>query len=194
MEVWKDIENYNGIYQVSDLGRVRSLNRKDTLGRKWQGKILAPKTKHNGYKSVNLNKDGKQKTFLVHRLVALSFIENPGHLPEINHIDENKDNNSVDNLEWVSHIQNINYGTGHARSVRNRNYENISKKMDYKKLADAARDVLSKKVIAIDENGKRYEYSSLTEASKELGLWRQNIGKCCMGKVKTTGGYKFEYK
>ena len=102
MEIWRDIEGYEGLYQVSNLGRVRSLNYKRT------GKVQNMKlgTYPNGYKMVDLKKNNKRKAHLVHRLVAKAFIPNPNQLCEVNHKDEDKANNTVDNLEWCSHIYN----------------------------------------------------------------------------------------
>ena len=116
-EIWKDIKNYENLYQVSNFGRVRSLDhfRKNGTGIYLQkGKILNPQNT-NGYCFVSLSKQGKTKQYLVHRLVAQTFILNSEQHNEINHKDENKQNNHIDNLEWCSHQYNINYGTGNER-------------------------------------------------------------------------------
>lgn len=104
MEEWKDITNYPG-YQISSLGNVKSLNYNGT----GKEKLLRPGLNTCGYPSVSIYKDGKPHHITVHRLVALEFIPNPYNYPEINHIDENKTNNSVENLEWVSKQYNIEY-------------------------------------------------------------------------------------
>ena len=101
-EIWKDIKGYEGKYQVSNLGRVKSLNYRRT-GKEGFIKMYDNK---NGYLYVNLN----GKFCRVHRLVADTFIENPNKLTDVNHIDENKYNNCVNNLEWMSHKDNVNYG------------------------------------------------------------------------------------
>ena len=119
-EIWKDIEGYEGLYQVSNLGRVKSLERIDRLGRLKPGVILRPKVERGGYLLVGLHKEGKQKMFLVHRLVAHAFIPNPEGLPEINHRDEDKTNNLVDNLEYCDRKYNMNYGTRNERMTKNR--------------------------------------------------------------------------
>lgn len=107
LEEWKDIPDYEGKYQVSNMGRVKSLN----YARRKQVKVLRPGIeKTRGYLSVTLLKDGKQKTKPVHRLVAIAFIPNPNDLPQVNHKDENKLNNCVDNLEWCNAKYNCNYG------------------------------------------------------------------------------------
>lgn len=106
-EVWKDIKGYEGKYQASNLWRIRSLN----YARRKQIRVLKPGIeKTRGYLSVTLLNKGKQKTKPVHRLVALTFIPNPNNLPQVNHKDENKLNNCVDNLEWCNAKYNCNYG------------------------------------------------------------------------------------
>lgn len=106
LEKWKDIKGYEGLYQVSNFGNVKSLNYKRTN----KEALLKLQTNTDGYKIINLRKDGKNKLYLVHRLVAMTFIPNPNNYPIVNHKDENKENNSVDNLEWCTHIYNLNYG------------------------------------------------------------------------------------
>lgn len=114
-EVWLDIENYEGLYQVSNFGRVRTVPHYsvDKLGRKYfvGGRILRLHTYPNGYKDVMLQHEGKAKRHLVHRLVANAFIPNPNNLPEINHKDESRDNNCANNLEWCDRSYNCNYGS-----------------------------------------------------------------------------------
>ena len=107
-EEWRDIGGYEGLYQVSNLGRVRSLRDKNNKKREL---ILKPKIMRNGYLKVDLCKNGKQKTFTVHRLVATVFISNPKNFPVVNHKDENKLNNNVSNLEWCTVLYNNCYGT-----------------------------------------------------------------------------------
>lgn len=114
MEIWKDINGYIGIYQVSNMGNVRSLQREEYKCRQGyrvrKGRQLKPGRDKKGYLLVGLRKDGKCKTRRIHRLVAEAFIPNPNNLPQINHKDENKCNNTVDNLEWCTPSYNINYG------------------------------------------------------------------------------------
>ena len=106
MEEWRDIEGYEGLYQISSLGRVKSFPRPTT-----PGGILKINKRKDGYCSVMLCKNGKTKRFLVHRLVAKAFIPNPNNLPMINHKNENPSKNIVDNLEWCDNKYNCNYGT-----------------------------------------------------------------------------------
>jgi len=98
-EIWKDVISYEGIYEVSNLGRVRSIN----TGRK---KPLKPLLGNNGYFKINLYKDKKMSAINIHRLVAIAFIINDGNKKQVNHIDGNKINNNVDNLEWVTDSEN----------------------------------------------------------------------------------------
>lgn len=119
-EIWRDIEGYEGLYQVSNLGRVKSLERIDEMGRLRLGRILSPVIDRYGYLRVNLYKEGKRKTFQVHRLVGQAFIPNPEGLPQINHKDEDPSNDRADNLEWCSRSYNINYGTRNERQVQTR--------------------------------------------------------------------------
>lgn len=122
MEVWKDIDGYEGLYQVSNLGRVRSLDRYDLYKRFHRGVVLIPKQERpDRYLTVSLWKNGKHSLRYVHRLVASEFIENNNNLPEVNHIDENKTNNTVSNLEWCDRAYNANYGKlkNHFKGVKN---------------------------------------------------------------------------
>lgn len=165
MENWKDIPSYEGLYQVSNLGRVKSLNYNHT----GKEKILTLKTSKNGYLQIGLSKNGKQKFFLIHRLVAIAFIPNPDNLPQVNHKDECRYNNCVDNLEWCDSKYNCNYGT------RNKKLSEINKKTIY--------------CIELDT-----EFDSITEASEKIGCDRSNISKCLKGKRKTAGGYHWNWR
>lgn len=171
-EKWKDIEGYEGIYQVSNLGNVRSLyfkNNKYKIDRiKERSKTLDKK----GYLRVILCKDGKIKNFQVHRLVAQAFIPNPNNYNEVNHKDENPSNNRVDNLEWCTHKYNMNYG-----SIR----EKINKKK-------------RKKIIQYDLNGnfiKKWE--SIIDIERMLNISSQCIFYACKNKTKNTKGYIWRY-
>lgn len=127
MEVWKDVKDYEGLYQVSNLGNVKSLERyahtsntRYNKHRLLRERILKPGKNKDGYSVVVLRKDCKGKSYYIHRLVAEAFLPNPHNLPEINHKDENKENNHVDNLEWCTHIYNGNYGTINIRKRNQR--------------------------------------------------------------------------
>lgn len=105
-EVWRDIKDYEGLYQISSLGRVKSFKGKTS-------KIMIGNTNNRGYYLVGLRKDGKRKMFLRHRLVAQAFIPNPNNLPQVNHIDGNKSNNTLKNLEWVNQSENEKHAIKH---------------------------------------------------------------------------------
>lgn len=117
-EIWKDIEGYEGLYEVSSLGRVRSLDRIDGAGHLRKGKILKPKLEPSGYLRVTLHKESIGKCFRINRLVASAFIPNPNGYPVVNHRDEDKTNDRADNLEWCTVRYNNNYGTRNERIVQ----------------------------------------------------------------------------
>lgn len=135
-EEWRSIEGYEGLYEVSSYGRVKSVDRyvKYSDGRIYlhKGKILSPVKHKKGYLKVVLNCNGKCKTINIHRLVAQAFIENSDNFPQVNHKDEDKSNNRVDNLEWCDSKYNLNYGTARIRSrdtnIKNGFWTGLSKK------------------------------------------------------------------
>lgn len=118
IEEWRTIVGYEGLYEVSNTGQVRSLDKYDSINRFRKGRILTLYTETGGYLKVGLSSNGKTKKYLVHRLVAEAFIPNPDNLPQVNHIDENPSNDNVDNLEWCNAKYNSNYGTRNDR-IRN---------------------------------------------------------------------------
>ena len=177
-EIWKDVKGYEGLYQVSNLGNVKSLKRvvphKMTGSRTIPEKILKLISDGSGYLYVSLSKDGKKKNPKVHRLVAESFIPNPDNLPQVNHIDEDKSNNRVDNLEWVTSLDNLNHSNVIEKGHSSRRKKVIQKSFDGR-------------VIAI--------YTSITEAVKEIGVGNHSlISMCCSGKRKSAYNYLWEYE
>lgn len=106
METWREVDGFGGLYEVSDLGNVRSVDRRTRDGRFWKGRSLGKYTAGSGYKSVVLSVDGVYHREYIHRLVAKAFIPNPYGKPEVNHIDGDKTNNCVGNLEWVTKSEN----------------------------------------------------------------------------------------
>ncbi len=188
-EIWRtaiyDGEIYEGLYKVSNLGRILSLNYRNT----GKAELMNPGTDTSGYLKVGLRKNGETKTCLVHRLVAETFLENPENLPEVNHKDEDKTNNfvflnkdcSVDkeksNLEWKTHRGNCNHGTRNERVAK----ANTNGK-------------LSKKVLQLSLNGDLIrEWESTKECSRN-GFDQGAVCKCCNGKLKTHKGFRFMYK
>ena len=140
IEEWRTIEGYEGLYEVSNLGRVRSVDRYviDSLGHRrfYKGKVLFPVKNNLGYLLVSICCNGKHKMFLVHRLVAQAFLLNPENLTEVNHKDEDKTNNNVENMEWCNRSYNINYGTRNTRAkdtnIKNGHWSSLSRK-EYRK-------------------------------------------------------------
>ena len=174
-EIWKPIKGYEGLYEVSNFGRIRSLDRWCSHRRGKQlkkGKILKLLKDTSGYLFVRLCKNNKVKTYLVHRLVAEAFIDNPNNLPQINHKDECKTNNIVSNLEWCDRKYNINYGT---------RTEKCSKK-------------LSKPVLQYDLEGNFIKEWESTHECERNGYNHGNVAACCRGKLKTYRGFLWEYK
>lgn len=179
MEIWKDIEGYEGQYQISNLGNVRSLDRKVMCGnnsyREIKGcNLVLRKNNKTGYIQIKLLKKCKHKVFSVHRLVAKAFLPNPYNLPEVNHINEIKTDNRAENLEWCDRKYNL-------------EYSNICIKGAYSQ---------RRKVVQLTLNGEFVaEYDSISDAGRKTGVPRETIGKCCRGnKYKSTGGYKWQYK
>ena len=186
MEEWRDIQGYDGYYQVSNLGRVRSLDRylpfNGTISLK-KGRILKQGNDGNGYKQVNLSKDGKTKMCRVHRLVAEAFIPNHEKLPCVNHIDEDKTNNNVDNLEFCTQKYNVNFGTGIQRMSKLLKGKFINR---HDQSIPIVQYTLDGTFVA--------EYPSITEAQRQTGIAHQSISACCLGKRKNVCGYVWRYK
>ena len=130
MEEWKSIPGYEGLYEVSSYGRVRSVDRYDNRNCFRKGKVLSPGIRLDGYLIINLCCNGKYKTISVHRLVALTFLPNPDNLPCVNHKDEDKTNNRVDNLEWCTQQYNLNYN-----DVQKRRSQRMKENGIYEKIA-----------------------------------------------------------
>ena len=172
-EEWKPIPGYEGLYEVSNYGRVKSYQLDSN------GKILSPGNTGkdgSGYCFVNLYKDGKAKKHCtIHRLVAEAFIPNPSNFPQVNHKDECKKNNYFENLEWCSSAYNNSYGT-RTRRMAEKN---------------------SKPVVQLDKKGNFIsEFESLREASRRTGIADENICRCCNHKPGrySAGGFIWIYK
>ena len=168
-EVWKDIEGYEGLYQVSNLGRVKSFHG-------YSEKIMKNSKGSGGYQTLALTKNKIPKHVLIHRLVAQAFIPNPESKPEVNHIDEDKTNNRVDNLEWMTHIENSMFGTRNERSSVNR----------------LGNPKTGRQIKAKFPNGEEKIYGTIREAGRQLGLPNTSIGNRCKDK-KIFRGIYFEF-
>ena len=181
-EIWKDIQGYEGMYQVSNLGRVRSLDREIviphprnpsyTLRYMKMGDIKSQRCNNKGYYEVDLFKNNIQDTRTVHRLVATAFLPNPNNLPEVNHINENHQDNKLENLEWVTRLQNIRHGTGRKRMGRAH-------------WTPVEQYTLDGTFI------KRWE--CMQQAADELHLHMTHISAVCRGRARTHGGYLWKY-
>lgn len=185
-EIWKDIKGYEGLYQVSNIGRVKSLNYNHTK----KEKILKPIKDKKNYLYINLYKNVKIKHIKIHRLVAEAFIPNPNNYPCVNHKDEDKSNNCVNNLEWCTYQYNNTYGTAIKRRVENTDWKEIGRKN--KKIL-LNREDLSRKVYQYTKDGEFVkEYSSTAECGRN-GFSVTCISMCCLGKHKTHKGYIWSY-
>lgn len=185
-EEWKEIPGYQGLYEISNLGRVKSLERTivyppskfypNGRTRVLKEKFLTPCVDGKGYQFVQLFINGKFRSKKVHRLVAEAFIPNINNFEQVNHKDENKKNNSVDNLEWCTLIYNVNYGTGKYRKTLKRRIP----------------------VMQYDLDGNFIrEYESATAATKVLGIKQGNartILQTCRGEYKRMFGYIWKFK
>ena len=148
-EIWRPVVGYEGLYEVSNTGRVRSLDKYDSMNRFLRGRILRLFTDGLGYLRAQLYSNSKRKSFLVHRLVAQAFIPNPDNLPQVNHRDENPSNDNVDNLEWCDGKYNVNYGTriDRIRDIRLKNgtYTGLSKEEYRKKRYQEKKDKINER-------------------------------------------------
>lgn len=179
-EIWKNINGYEGYYQVSNMGRVRSLDRYvNNEGARNEsklifvkGKILKPHDAGQEHLTVCLMRDGVGKVCYIHRLVLEAFTDNPDNLPCINHKDEDPYNNELTNLEWCTHKYNTNYGTCIQR-----------RKMKVSKSVDR----FNMNMEYVDS------FDSVSDAERELNIDRSSIAKCARGERKSAGGYIWKY-
>ena len=179
-EIWKDIDGYEGLYQVSSLGNVRSLN---YGGRGYTG-LLTPKCNNRGRLWVELKNGGIKKTAQIHRLVGATFIPNPGKLPQINHKDENPKNNVVENLEWCTASYNTRYSV-------DRHPERYKRGGGHGHRAWKHGDV---KIVQLSESGEVVRIWAGTPEIIKNTKWRtSSITSCCFGKRKTAYGFKWQF-
>lgn len=181
-EVWKDIEGYEGLYQVSNMGRVKSVARyAPNNGGVFfkEEKILKQVKNKKGYCTVSLSKRSKKQSVTVHRLVAKAFVSNPNSSLTVNHINEIKTDNRAENLEWMSISENVKYGNGIKRS-------SISRTNNPKRC---------KPVIQYSKDGNFIkEYMSIKIASDITNIESTNITACCHDRRKFAGGYIWKFK
>ena len=171
-EIWKPVVGYEGLYQISNMGRVKSLERKDCLGRTVKERILKQTVTHDGYLIVGLYAGGKLKTLMVHRLVCEAFNDNRDEKPEVNHINEIKTDNRACNLEWCTRRENLNHGTHNERSGKTR----------------------SKPVGQYTLDGELVKiWQSTKEIQRQAGFSQGNISKVANGKLKTAYGFIWKY-
>lgn len=165
IEEWRDIKLFEGFYQVSNFGRVRSCTRTITyrngVNHRYDGTIMIPRLAGHGYVQIRLCKDNHYTHLYVHRLVAEAFIENPQNLPEVNHKDENKQNNCVDNLEWCDKTYNVNYGTGIKRAVKSKMERGISR------------------AVVLEEEEEIRIFPNIISAARLTGVSAQSICAYC---------------
>lgn len=186
-EIWKPIKGFEGLYEVSNLGRVKSLPKTRLINKHavWHipEKIMSPQERRHGYLAVFLYNGIKRengrcgKPYSVHRLVAEAFIPNPENKSEVNHIDENKQNNRADNLEWCTHKENSNAGT-RGRRIGDKHINGCDAK-------PVAQYTLDGEYVTT--------YPSLSEVQRQKGWSESNISSCCRGKYKKAYGFVWKY-
>jgi|LGVF01.2.fsa_nt_gb hypothetical protein len=184
IEVWKDVKGYIGLYQVSNLGNVKSIdslvNTKGNSKRLNRGRKLKPFTSNDGYYRICLSKNNNKKNHSLHRLVLQAFVPNPLNKRTGNHKDCNKLNNFVENLEWATYKENVNHAWNNGLCEENREKMRIFQKRKVNQI-----DIKTNKIIKIWDSAK--------EAGEELNLFPSNITAVCRKLGRTVGGYKWEY-
>ena len=173
-EIWSDIPGYEGMYQISNHGRVKSLERYDTIGRRLKEKYLSNILGKNGYYYTTLTVNSVYKHPYIHRLVAEAFIPNPEGKPCIDHIDGDTTNNDISNLRWCTHQENCSYPLTCSRKVES--HPTIGKVYQY----DSDMTLVG-------------EYDGICAAARATGLAKTHISANCHGKAKTCGGYLFSF-
>lgn len=190
MEIWKDVVGYEGLYQVSSEGRVRSVEHVDFLGRRQKEKIRRVTLNKNGYAYVNLRKDNLIKNKLVHRIVAEAFLPNPKNLETVNHKNEVKTDNRVVNLEWMTIGDNLRYGTHVERATKNKPDMSGPRHHNYGRRGAAAHTHKGKvTAISVSDPTVILEFDTAATAARALGIYSGAINSAISGKYKTSHGY-----
>jgi len=191
-EIWKDIDGFEGLYEISSIGQINSIKRNGTLGG-----LLKQRIDRYGYSTVVLYKNGTPNYYSRHRLVAQAFIPNPNNYPEVNHKNGKKLDNFASNLEWVTAAENTRHAwqnglVPHLHGMAHYNYGKKLSKEHKRKISNALSGLILNKrpVICINTSAR---YASATDAGERLKIDNSQIGKCCKGKVKTAGGYQWKY-
>lgn len=169
-EIWKDVVGYEGLYKVSNLGRVKSIDRRDRIGVFHGGRVLSTFAIPSGYLYVSLHKNGNKINKSVHGLVANAFLDQPCEQLEVNHINGVKTDNGVENLEWCTHLTNMNHAVTTGLHTK----------------------FGQKKVLCVETG---IVYDSAVDAAKDTGANKANISKVCLKKphCNTTGGYHWRF-
>ncbi len=189
-EVWKPVVGFEDTYLVSDKGQVWSVRNK---------KILKPKLMKTGYCRVSLSVNGYREDLLIHRIVALAFITNPNDKPTVNHINEYKTDNRVENLEWATTYEQNVYGTRIERAAASTNWCDRTAKIDYAEVAKKHKyyEINRKQmrpVLQFDKHGIFIaRHKGVAEAARSLGIGASHICCCIKGRRKTCGGYQWKY-
>ena len=171
IEIWKPVVGYEGLYEVSSFGRVRSLNYNHT----GKEKILKYGKRPNGYLQTTLMKNGIRKDIYTHRLVAETLVSNTENKPYVDHIDTNILNNKAENLRWCTHKENVNNPLSIEKKQGKNNYN-------------------AKPILQFTLNGEFIRrWDCIIDASKELGCSHGNISSCCNGKRNYCGGFIWKY-
>lgn len=189
-ETWKDIDGYEGYYQISSLGRVKSLERVTVTGRLMEEKLKEPWVDDNGYLNVHLYKEGKRKHFRIHRLVAQAFVPNPRNLDEVDHKDTDRKNNRAKNLRWVTHSENhMNELTRKRKSEAQKGKKKKRKKKDPKDCRIKVAVYKDRKLVHTFDS-----YADLTNNSEAIlgeKIWARFARQVVRGDRKDFKGYKF---
>ena len=215
-EIWKPVKDYEGLYEISSLGRVKNLNYRGT----GKEKILKNTEDRKGYSTISLRKNEKRKLLKVHRLVAEAFIPNPESKPCVDHINTIRNDNRVENLRWVTNKENNNNPLTkkkYSKNHREQNSEETKKKMSEakkgenhpmygkhhseetkKKMSETKKgenNPKNKPVVQIDPNTNEVvnTYCSAREAERQTGFYQSAISRCCRGEQKMYKGYKWMY-